>query len=431
MASLRNIVVKFGSKASICKEVFSNNLSKVPAERTLFLFKDAPQSAIRRASSGAFSNGSVGSQTRKLFTPGPLMVSDRVKSVMLADLGVRHSDFAYIVQYVRASLLQIAKVTQDQFTTIPVNGSGCFVTEATLRTMLGGGNKKLIIMSNGRYGDRTVDICKAAGIKYVVIPMNMKTLDDTLRANKDVSGVFVVHCETSSGVINPAQEIGQVIKKHSPDIMFFVDAMTSFGAIPLDMKHIDFVLSDSCKSLQGVPGIAFVIARKCMLDKHRFRGNGLVLDIGGQYDELETTGEFRFTPPAHVMLAFKEALMEYSDEGGMEARAKRYHENTAILKDEMADMGFDQLFTDRENPDGCLLTSFVYPNNPLFIFEEFYQRLGDTGHLICSEAQSLKNCIRIGSMGDVTADDVKDLCFSIRHVCADMRLSLPLQIPTY
>lgn len=371
---------------------------------------------------------------RKLFTPGPLLVSERVKNSMLYDIALRHADFAYLVKFVRNALLQVARVDPDVYTSVLVNGSGTSAAEGTLRTILGDSKKKLIILDNGRFAKRIAEICKSSGINVRTVPVNLKTLQETLIAcPQDIGGVMAVQCETSTGIVNPVDEIGDIVKKCAPESLYFVDATTSFGAIPVKMSNIDFMVGNACKSLQGVPGVAFVIAKRESLERFRTKQNlGLVLDIAAQHDELERSAMFRHTPPTHVMLAFKECLLEYSQEGGLQGRSARYKKNTQVLKEEMQKMGFKQLYKDTENPNGYIVTSFQYPNIPQFVFDEFSKRLSDAGHVICNDKQATAPyCFRIGSMGDINEDDIRALTNSIRNVCGDMRIELPLAVPVY
>ncbi|XP_076817685.1 2-aminoethylphosphonate--pyruvate transaminase-like [Clavelina lepadiformis] len=363
---------------------------------------------------------------RKLFTPGPVMVSDRVKRAMLHDVGTRHADFTYVVKFIRQALLQVANVTSDSHTAVLLNGSGTMGTEAMLQTVIPRKDKKMLVMANGIYGQRIGQLCNKLNINYDVISHDLPSLKQRLSSADDIIGVMAVQCETSSGMINPVEEIGSVVKGISPDCLYFVDAVTSFGAIPVRMTNIDFLISCSNKSLQSVPGISFVVADKETLQKHRGKGSGMVLDVADQCDELDRTGQFRFTPPTHAMLAFKEALLEHIKEGRVEGRAKRFRDNASTLKSEMNKMGFRQLIDDAKNPNGYLLTSFLHPINPLFLFDKFYERLSDKGHVICPERTNLPNSFRIGCMGDLYPRDMQNLVDCIEVVCSDMGINLPM-----
>ncbi|XP_076817684.1 2-aminoethylphosphonate--pyruvate transaminase-like [Clavelina lepadiformis] len=363
---------------------------------------------------------------RKLFTPGPVMVSDRVKRAMLHDVGTRHADFTYVIKFIRQALLQVANVTSDSHTAVLLNGSGTMATEAMLQTVIPRKDKKMLVMVNGIYGQRIGQLCNKLNINCDVISHDLTLLEQRLSSADDIIGVMAVQCETSSGMINPVEEIGSVVKGISPDCLYFVDAVTSFGAIPVRMTNIDFLISCANKSLQSVPGISFVVADKETLQKHRGKGSGMVLDVADQCDELDRTGQFRFTPPTHAMLAFKEALLEHIKEGRVEGRAKRFRDNASTLKSEMTKMGFRQLIDDEKNPNGYFVTSFVHPINPLFVFEEFYQRLSDRGHVICPDRSNLPNSFRIGCMGDLYPRDMQNLVDCIEVVCSDMGINLPM-----
>ena len=135
----------------------------------------------------------------------------------------------------------------------------------------------------------------------------------------------MVHCETSTGVIHPVEEVGKAVKEFLPNSDFIVDAMSSFGGIPLDPieANIDFLISSANKCLEGVPGFAYVIGRRERLLECEGRSKSLSLDLFDQFVTLERTGLFRFTAPTHTILAFKRALIEYDEEGGLKGRAAR------------------------------------------------------------------------------------------------------------
>jgi len=201
-----------------------------------------------------------------------------------------------------------------------------------------------------------------------------------LAANKSITHVAAVHCETTTGILNPIHEIGKVVQKHNRT--YVLDAMSSFGAIPIDFAAggIDYLISSANKCLEGVPGFSLVIARRSALLACEGYARSLSLDLLDQLKGFEKNGQFRYTPPTHAILAFQQALNEFDQEGGVSGRAARYHRNHAILAEGMKQMGFRPYLP----PDlqSYIITAFHYPHDPRFSFHDFYHRLSDRGFII-------------------------------------------------
>ena len=154
---------------------------------------------------------------------------------------------------------------------------------------------------------------------------DLAKVEEILKSDKSITNVAMVHCETSTGVIHPVGAVGKLVKEHAPSASFFVDAMSSFGAVPLnlDLANIDFMVSSANKCIEGVPGFSFVIGHIESLNQCKGWARSLSLDIVDQYEGLEKNGQFRFTPATHAMLAFRRALSEFKAEGGVDGRANR------------------------------------------------------------------------------------------------------------
>ncbi|CAH1792258.1 unnamed protein product, partial [Owenia fusiformis] len=368
---------------------------------------------------------------KKLFTPGPLCVSMTTKQAMLRDLGSRDTEFVDTVKYIRSQLENISGSNEDAYTCIPIQGSGTFAVESIFQTTVPRTNAKVLILANGAYGKRMAAICRALNIDHHIelFPENEQvssTRVEELLQSDNFSNVSIVHCETSSGVVNPIQDIGRITKEYQPNALYIVDAMSSFGAIPINMEasNIDFLATSANKCLQGVPGFAFVIAKVEQLKLCKGQSRSLSLDLLGQYTALENTGQFRFTPPTHTMLALKQALAELEEEGGVEGRAKRYQNNCSILRDGMSKLGFKEFLSDEHT--GYIITSFYMPSDPQFTFTDFYSKLSDLGQVIYPGKVNDADCFRIGNIGDLSGDDMRHLLMCVKQVCKDMCVKLPL-----
>jgi 2-aminoethylphosphonate-pyruvate transaminase len=367
-----------------------------------------------------------GWKDKVLFTPGPLTTSQTVKQATLRDLGSR--DFAFIetVKDIRRRLLAAAGVSATDYAAIPMQGSGTFSVEAVLSSTVKPGGKVLIVI-NGAYGQRIKKMCEVLHIDHValVCPENehpdLAAIESTL-AGGGFTDLAVVHCETTTGIINPIDAIGALAK--AAGVRYFVDAMSSFGAVPIDVAgaHIDYIVSSANKCIEGIPGFGFVIARRAALESTRGWARSLSLDLLAQWEGLESNGQFRFTPPTHVLLAFHQALLELDLEGGVTGRAARYRANYDTLVAGMREMGFEE-YLDPEM-QGYIITSFRYPTDSSWDFERFYTLLNDRGYVIYPGKVSNADCFRIGNIGRIFPADVRDLLCAIRDAATTLELKL-------
>ncbi|MCP4450315.1 MAG: 2-aminoethylphosphonate--pyruvate transaminase [Planctomycetes bacterium] len=370
-------------------------------------------------------------QDKLLFTPGPLTTSAAVKEAMLRDVGSRDAEFVNIVREIRQQLLGVAGVSQaDGYEGILIQGSGTFAIEAVISSVIPRDGKLLIII-NGAYGKRIRDIAKRHGIETVVIegtenaPLDPQQVRQSLTDDSDITHVAMVHCETSSGILNPVHEIGAVVKELRRT--FFVDAMSSFGGIPLNVAEagIDFLVSSANKCIEGVPGFSLVIADRAKLLASDGAARTVSLDLVGQWKGLEDSGQFRFTPPTQVLLAFRQALRELDDEGGAAGRSNRYAANHATLLSGMRRMGFREYVP--AELQSHIITSFLFPEDPNFEFKKFYQRLSDKGMVIYPGKLTEVDCFRIGNIGRLFESDIELLLTTIESTLLEMNVEMPDQ----
>ena len=371
------------------------------------------------------------SKDKPLFTPGPLTTSRTVKQAMLRDLGSRDTEFIETVRRVRDGLLQVAGISQAEgYESVLMQGSGTFTVESVLSSAIPPGGK-LLALINGAYGERIASIARRHGIEVVEIVGKENELTDVaavrqaLADDSTIDMVAIVHCETTSGIINPIEEVGQLVANHKAT--YFVDSMSAFGAVPFDYQacSIDFLVSSANKCIEGVPGFGFAICQRDSLLATKGWARTISLDMLAQWQGLEKNGQFRFTPPTHAILAFDQALQELNAEGGVAARAKRYEDNHNVLLEGMQSLGFEE-YVDR-SLQGCIITSFRFPESDRFDFEEFYQRLSDKGQVIYPGKVSDADCFRIGNIGRLFASDVRVLLSSVRETMSEMGIELALQ----
>ena len=366
---------------------------------------------------------------KTLFTPGPLTTSQTVKQAMLRDLGSRDVAFIKAVRHVRENLLAVAGVSKDKgYEAVLMQGSGTFGLESVIGSTVPPGGKLLVIV-NGAYGDRIANIAKVLKIDTGILEYNANTVpvpadvDRRLTDDQAITNVAVVHCETTTGIINPIEEIGRVVKQHEK--VYFVDSMSAFGAVLFDFERceIDFLVSSANKCIEGVPGFSFAICRRDSLHATEGWARSVSLDLLAQWQGLEMNGQFRFTPPTHAILAFEQALCELQAEGGVEGRVARYGANYEVLVVGMREMGFAEYL--RPELQGTIITAFCYPNDPLFQFGEFYKRLNDKGFVIYPGKVSDIDCFRIGNIGHLFESDILDLLTAVRETSSEMGIELP------
>ncbi|MBC8290266.1 MAG: 2-aminoethylphosphonate--pyruvate transaminase, partial [Planctomycetes bacterium] len=369
-----------------------------------------------------------------LFTPGPLTTSGAVKEAMLRDVGSRDAEFIKVVREIRQQLLGVAGVSQaDGYEAILIPGSGTFGIEAVVSSVVPRDGKLLVVI-NGSYGKRIRDIAECHGIESVAIEVSENTPADpqqvrrTLTDDSEITHVALVHCETSSGVLNPVHEIGAVVKELRRT--FIVDAMSSFGGIPLNVAEagIDFLVSSANKCIEGVPGFSLVIADRAQLLASGGAARSVSLDLLAQWKGLEETGQFRFTPPTQVLLAFRQALRELDDEGGVTGRANRYAANHAALVHGMRRMGFRE-YVPAES-QSHIITTFLFPQDLNFEFKKFYQRLSDKGMVIYPGKLTEVDCFRIGTIGRIFESDIDSLLTAIEETLLEMNVEIPDRDPS-
>jgi 2-aminoethylphosphonate-pyruvate transaminase len=280
-------------------------------------------------------------QQMRLFTPGPLNTSQSVKAAMGIDLGSRTTTFSDLTLHIRSELESIAECG-DNYTSILLQGSGTFVVEAVLSTLVQS-DDCILIISNGVYGDRMAKICQIHGLSYFVLqqnptaPIQIETVQEFLEKEPGITQIAVVQFETAIGILNDIDALLVLAEKYSCGVL--VDAMSSFGAIPLPYEHpaLTAVASSSNKCLHGVPGLGFAIVRlKKLLQCNATRS--LSLDLKAQWQVFENQQQWRFTPPTHCLLALQQAIFEFKQAGGVEARFNRYRELNAQLIDGLAEM---------------------------------------------------------------------------------------------
>jgi 2-aminoethylphosphonate-pyruvate transaminase len=365
------------------------------------------------------------SQDPWLLTPGPLTTSLKTKQAMLHDWGSRDASFIETNRRVRNEILAIVNAEKTHVC-VPMQGSGTFAVEATIATLLPRDGKALILV-NGAYGQRMTKMLDYMGRAYIVLETledtqpSLTELEDTLKADSTITHVLVVHCETTSGILNPLEEVAEIVAKHSRSLI--IDAMSAFGAIPLSTKNIQFdaVMASSNKCLEGVPGMGFAVIRQSALERCQGNAHSLSLDMYEQWITMENTNQWRFTPPTHVIVALDAAISQFVDAGGVEGRNKRYSNNRKILVGGMRGMGFETLLPD--HLQAPIIVTFKMPTNPNFNFQFFYDQLKDKGFIIYPGKLTVSPSFRIGCIGNLGADQMEGVLTAVKETIIKMSVA--------
>lgn len=360
--------------------------------------------------------------TAYLLTPGPLTTAAETRDAMLRDWGSRDADFKALTARIRDRVAAIAGAQQGH-SCVPLQGSGTYAMEAAIGTLVPRGGR-LLVLVNGAYCRRAVRIAEIVGRDVVALetaedtPPDVDALDAMLTADPGITHVFAVHCETTSGILNPVEAIAGTVARHGRG--FLLDSMSAFGALPLDLSSTACmaVIASANKCLEGVPGLSFVVADNDALEASAGNAHSLSLDLHEQWRGLEANGEWRFTPPTHVIAAFDAALNAHAAEGGVDGRNARYRQNCETLVAGMRDMGFETFLPDALQAP--IIVTFHTPADPAFDFQTFYDALHRRGYVIYPGKLTQAPSFRIGCIGHLDHTVMRGAVDAVGEVLAEM-----------
>ena len=289
-------------------------------------------------------------------------------------------------------------------------------------------NSKILILINGAYGERLKKMCIYLNRKFIEYKVpedkthNIEEIENIINSDNNITHVFAVYCETTSGILNPIKEIADLVK--SKKLSLFIDAMSAFGALPINSKEITFdaVAASSNKCLEGVPGVGFILVKNDIIKNAKGNCHSLSLDLFDQWESMEKNKQWRFTPPTHVLAAFYQAIKEHKEEGGVEGRFKRYTKNCKIICEGMKSLGFKQLLSD--NLQAPIIITFMQPENSNFNFDKFYNALSSKNFLIYPGKLTVADTFRIGCIGNLNENDMKDTIKAIKEVIKELNINI-------
>lgn len=357
-----------------------------------------------------------------LLTPGPLTTSVMTKAAMMRDWGSWDTAFNALTASVCRDLTTIV-AGEESHACVPLQGSGTFAVEAALGTLVPR-LRKVLVPSNGAYCQRIVRILGYLGRQAVVLdhrdnqPIDPARVDEALAYDPAISHVAQVHCETGTGMLNPLPQIAAIAAARGRGLI--IDAMSSFGVIPIDVRKVPFdaLIAASGKCLEGVPGMGFVIVRREALTEARNNSHSLAMDLYDQWIYMEKTGQWRFTPPTHVVAALRQALDQYWLDGGQPERLARYQKNCNALLSGMRDLGFQSFLDDQVQAP--IIVTFHAPADPAYDFQEFYQRVREKGFILYPGKLTAIDTFRVGCIGAIDQDVMGEAVVAIEVSLREM-----------
>ena len=360
-----------------------------------------------------------------LLTPGPLTTTLRTKLAMLKDWGSWDTDFIAVTASVRKRLLDIVH-GHDSHVLVPLQGSGTFSVEAAVATVVPR-HGHVLVLDNGAYCKRAARLTQLMGRRATVVPqdevqpVSPAVLERHLQADPSITHVVLIHCETGTGVLNPLAEVAALCQQHGKGLI--VDAMSSFGALPIDARELRFdaLVAASGKCLEGVPGMGFVFLRKAILDGCAGNSQSLAMDLHDQHVYMEKTGQWRFTPPTHVLMALSEAITQFEEEGGRSARLARYADNCRVLVDGMVALGFRPLL--RPEVQAPIIVTFHAPAHPGYEFRRFYDAAKARGFILYPGKLTQVETFRVGCIGAIGSNEMRQAVAAVADALREMGIA--------
>lgn len=359
----------------------------------------------------------------KLFTPGPLLVRKEVKGAMFRDIGSRDDELIEITRRIRENIIKLANASY-KYTSIPLQGSGTFGVEAAIDTFIPHDSNTLVLV-NGMYGDRIVNILEKKNKKYRFIRIknnkihDLPTIERLLESDNTVTHAMFVYCETTTGIVNPLERLIKIFRKHG--IKTIIDAVSAFGALPVDAERSEFdaMILSSNKCLESVPGISIIIAKNELVMKSKNNATSFCLDLYQQWQQLENNGQWRFTPPTHVLQAL-DLSIDYLIQETVEGRLGRYVKNKELIVSGLKHLGIDTCVDDQHQSPICL--AFTVKNlNFIFDFKRFYEKLKQRNILIYHAMDHETSSFRIGCIGNLLLHDIEHFITAVSEALEECR----------
>lgn len=369
-----------------------------------------------------------------LLNPGPSTTTDTVKfAQVVPDICPREREFGTLMKGLREDLVKIVHGDLNEYASVLFTGSGTLNIDVCLNSLLPEG-KKVLVINNGAYSSRAVEICRYYGLPYIELKFpedqipDLEMIEQALKRNSDVALVHTTHNETGTGLLNPIKEIGALVHKYGA--VFTVDTTSTYAMRPINVHedNIDFCMASAQKGLMAFTGLSFIVGRKALIEASKeYPKRSYYCNLYMQYDFFEKTGEMHFTPPVQTIYATIQALKEYWDEGEAEKWARHTRVFNAINQG-LDQLGFRQVI--RPEWRAGLVSAVVYPDDPNWNFEKVHDYCYEHGFTIYPGKLSSTNTFRLCALGAINEQDIEDFFVVFKEALSVLNVSIPVKYET-
>ncbi len=366
-----------------------------------------------------------------LLNPGPSTTRDSVKyAQVVPDICPREKDFASLMKGLREDLVKIVHGDLGKYTSVLFCGSGTLNIDVCLNSLLPAG-KKILVVNNGAYSTRAVEICRYYGLPHIDLKFpvderpDLRKVEETLKSNPDIALIHTTHNETGTGILNPIKEIGELAHRYGA--VFTVDTTSTYAMRPIDIEkdNIDFCMASAQKGLMAFTGLSFIVGNRSIIEKSKdYPKRSYYCNLYMQYDYFERTGEMHFTPPVQTIYATLEALKEYWAEGE-EAKWARHTRVFNAINKGLDELGFRQVI--KPEWRAGLVSSAIYPDDPAWSFEKVHDYCYERGFTIYPGKISTTNTFRLCALGAIDEDDIKDFFVVFRNALISTGVTIPMK----
>ena len=369
-----------------------------------------------------------------LLNPGPSTTTDTVKfAQVVPDICPREREFGTLMKGLREDLVKIVHGDLNEYISVLFTGSGTLNIDVCLNSLLPEG-KKVLVINNGAYSSRAVEICRYYGLPYIELKFpedqipDLEMIEQALKRNSDVALVHTTHNETGTGLLNPIKEIGALVHKYGA--VFTVDTTSTYAMRPINVHedNIDFCMASAQKGLMAFTGLSFIVGRKALIEASKeYPKRSYYCNLYMQYDFFEKTGEMHFTPPVQTIYATIQAVKEYWDEGEAEKWARHTRVFNAINQG-LDQLGFRQVI--RPEWRAGLVSAVVYPDDPNWNFEKVHDYCYEHGFTIYPGKLSSTNTFRLCALGAIDEQDIEDFFVVFKEALSVLNVSIPVKYET-
>lgn len=366
-----------------------------------------------------------------LLNPGPATTTDSVKMAQIVpDICPREKEFAEKMRQLRKDLLGIVHANPEKYTSVLFCGSGTINIDICLNSLLPA-DKKILVVNNGAYSSRAVEVCQYYGLPYIDLKSSvfdtpdLNKVEDILAKDNDIAVVYTTHHETGTGILNPIRGIGELAHKYGA--IFVVDTTSSLAMIPIDIEkdNVDFCMASAQKGIMAMSGLSFIIGNKAELIKSKdYPKRSYYCNLYLQYDYFERTGEMHFTPPVQTVYAAIQGLKEYYDEGEIN-KYKRHIRTMEAIHKGLTELGFNEVID--LNKQSGLVASVLYPSDKNWNFEKVHDYCFDRGFTIYPGKISTTNTFRLCSLGAIDEPDINNFFKVLKEALIANNISIPVK----